>query len=150
MQAEMASLPPDQRKMVEQMMAKKGMSFDAQGTTLRICVSKEQAERMRPLPMSKADYKRDVISHQNLELDEGQVGMRGDDPLEQQGRDPFSSDKAFTGRAVVDSIHEGKPDRMDVESVGRMGFRRLRRRQAADRQQAVIPAGAKRQGFYRQ
>jgi len=53
MQAEMASLPPDQRKMVEQMMAKKGMSFDAEGTTLRVCVTKEQAERMEPLPMSR-------------------------------------------------------------------------------------------------
>src|SRR6478736_4257896 len=62
MQAEMAALPPDQRKMVEQMMAKKGMSFDAEGTTLRVCVTKEQAERMEPLPMSKEDCKQDVVS----------------------------------------------------------------------------------------
>ncbi|MBV9891003.1 MAG: DUF3617 family protein, partial [Rhizobacter sp.] len=32
MQAEIAAMPPERRKMVEEMMAKRGMSFDAQGT----------------------------------------------------------------------------------------------------------------------
>jgi hypothetical protein len=43
----------------------------------------------------------------------------GNDPSNGEGEIRFSSDKAFTGRAVVNSVHEGKPDRMDVESIGK-------------------------------
>jgi hypothetical protein len=118
MQAEIASLPPDQRKMVEQMMAKKGMSLDAQNTILRICVSKEQAERMEPLPMNKADCKQDVVSRTSNSMKVKWV-CGGNDPSNGEGEMRFSSDKAFTGRAVVNSVHEGKPDRMDVESIGK-------------------------------
>ena len=118
MQAEIESLPPDQRRMVEQMMAKKGMSFDAQGTILRICVSKEQAARMEPLPMNKAECKQDVVSRTSSSM-KIRWACGGNDPSNGEGEIHFSSDKAFTGRAVVNSVHQGKPDRMDVESVGK-------------------------------
>ena len=123
------------------MMAKKGMSLDAQSTTLRICVSKEQAERMEPLPMSKADCKQDVVSRTSSSM-KVKWACGGNDPSNGEGEMHFSSDKAFTGRAVVNSVHKGKPDRMDVESVGKWVSADLRRRQTADCRQAVIRPGA--------
>jgi hypothetical protein len=117
MQAKMASLPPDQRRSLEQMMAKKGMSFQAQGTTLRICVSKEQAERMEPLPMNKAECKQDVVSRTASSM-KIRWACGGNDPSSGEGEIHFSSDKAFTGRAIVNSVRQGKPDRVDVESIG--------------------------------
>ena len=118
MQAEIAALPPERRKMVEEMMAKKGMSLDGQSTTLRICVTKEQAERMEPLPINREECKQDVVSRTSSST-KVKWTCGGENPSNGEGEIRFSSDKAFTGRAVVNSLHEGKPDRMDVESVGK-------------------------------
>jgi hypothetical protein len=118
MQAEIAALPPERRKMVEEMMAKKGMSLDGQSTTLRICVTKEQAERMEPLPINREECKQDVVSRTSSSM-KVKWTCGGENPSNGEGEIRFSSDKAFTGRAVVNSLHEGKPDRMDVESVGK-------------------------------
>ena len=118
MQAEIAALPPEKRQMVEQMMARKGMSLDAQGTTLRTCVTKEQAERMEPLPMNKEECKQDVVSRTASSM-KVKWTCGGNEPSTGEGELHFSSDKAFTGRAVVNGVREGKPDRMDVESVGK-------------------------------
>jgi len=48
MQQQMASMPPEQRKMMEDMMAKQGMSMGAQGRSVKMCITKEQAERDEP------------------------------------------------------------------------------------------------------
>lgn len=47
MQKELANLPPEQRKMMQDMMAKQGVGIDpAKGLqAMRLCLSKEQAER---------------------------------------------------------------------------------------------------------
>ena len=53
-------LPPDQRKMMESMMAQRGMSVDVTGgggVTMKICVTREQAERDVPPVNDSADCK---------------------------------------------------------------------------------------------
>lgn len=45
MQQQLAAMPPEQRKMVEEAMAKNNVTMGPQGTTLRICLTKEQAGR---------------------------------------------------------------------------------------------------------
>lgn len=47
MQKQMAALPPEQRKQLESMMSKNGVSMNFQGgeLTLKSCVTKEQADR---------------------------------------------------------------------------------------------------------
>ncbi|HEY1091887.1 MAG TPA: DUF3617 domain-containing protein [Burkholderiaceae bacterium] len=47
-QAAIANLPPEQKKMMEQMMAQRGVQLDGisgGGVTLKVCISKEQAEK---------------------------------------------------------------------------------------------------------
>ena len=48
MQQQMASLPPDQRKMMQDMMAKQGVGIGPGGNTVKLCLSKEDAERDSP------------------------------------------------------------------------------------------------------
>lgn len=53
MQKQMAAMPPEQRKMMEQMMSQRGIQMDMSGSgggaiTIKTCVSKEQAERNTP------------------------------------------------------------------------------------------------------
>jgi Protein of unknown function (DUF3617) len=52
---EIANLPPAQRKQIEEMMGKQGVSIDKTGgTTAKFCVSKEMAER-DIAPMERSD-----------------------------------------------------------------------------------------------
>ena len=45
MQKQMAAMPPDQRKQMEQMMASRGVTMGAQGTSVKVCVTKEDVAR---------------------------------------------------------------------------------------------------------
>ena len=45
MQQRLAAMPPDQRAMVEKMMAGHGMGMGASGNTVRVCITKEQIAR---------------------------------------------------------------------------------------------------------
>ena len=49
-QKQMASMPPEQRKMIEQMMASHGVQMNMAGgvITIKSCISKEQSERNTP------------------------------------------------------------------------------------------------------
>ena len=117
-QARMASLPPDQRKMVEQMMAKQGMSMGPQGVTARSCISKEQAARMEPLPMSKdSNCTQDVVSRTSSSM-KIKWACTGQDPSTGEGEIRFSNDKTFTGHAVMNGLRNGKPERTDMETNG--------------------------------
>ncbi|HUP05825.1 MAG TPA: DUF3617 domain-containing protein [Caldimonas sp.] len=117
-QARMASLPPDQRKMVEEMMAKRGMSMNAQGMTARSCVTKEQAARMEPLPMnSDGKCTQDVVSRTSNSL-KIKWACGGQEPSTGEGEIRFSSEKAFTGHAVMNGMRNGKPERTDVDTTG--------------------------------
>ena len=44
-QAAMANMPAEQRKMMEQMMAKQGVAFDASGQSMRMCMTPEDVAR---------------------------------------------------------------------------------------------------------
>lgn len=44
-QKQMAAMPPEQRKMMEDMMAKRGVSMSGSGMTAKVCVTKEMAAR---------------------------------------------------------------------------------------------------------
>jgi hypothetical protein len=116
-QARMAALPPDQRKQVEQMMAKQGVSMGAQGMTARTCVTPEQAKRMEPPPIERENCTQDVVSRtaKSMKL---KWACTGKDPSNGEGEITFTSDKTFTGHAIVNSVRNGKPDRMDMDTTG--------------------------------
>src|SRR5829696_269831 len=55
-QQQMAKMPPEQRKMMEEMMAKQGMRMGAGGSSVKMCVTKEMSER-NELPAQQGDCK---------------------------------------------------------------------------------------------
>jgi hypothetical protein len=116
-QARMAALPPDQRKMVEQMMAKQGVSMGAQGMTARTCITPEQAKRMEPPPIERENCSQDVVSRTSKSM-KLKWACTGKDPSNGEGEITFTSDKTFTGHAIVNSVRNGKPDRMDMDTNG--------------------------------
>ncbi|MGA0024445.1 MAG: DUF3617 family protein [Burkholderiales bacterium] len=64
MQQQMASMPPEQRKMVQDMMAKQGVNMApgaGGGMSVRICVTKEMAARNEAPVQNEGDCKRETL-----------------------------------------------------------------------------------------
>jgi hypothetical protein len=101
MQAQMASLPPEQRRMMEEMMAKQGINVSAgQAGAVRICISKEQAERVEP-PASDGNCRNDSFQRSGAT-----VKYRfscANPPTKGSGEFTLVSDKAYQGRVVIES-----------------------------------------------
>ncbi|MEP7056839.1 MAG: DUF3617 domain-containing protein [Caldimonas sp.] len=117
MQKQMASMPPEQRKQMEQMMASRGVGVGPKGSTSRVCVSKEEAARQIGPQMGEGDCTQQVVQRSA-----GTMKMKwecaGRNPSSGEGEVTFKSDKAYTGHAVVTSTVKGKPETMTIEQSG--------------------------------
>lgn len=118
MREQLKSMPPDQRKMMEEMMAKQGVGLGSGGTTLRMCVTREQAER-REIPQDpKGNCKHDVSNR-------SAAGMKfsfacTNPPSKGSGEIVFSGDKAYTMKMQADTTTaQGRPERMEMQHTGR-------------------------------
>jgi hypothetical protein len=117
MQQQMASMPPEQRKMVEQMMAKQGMGMGTQGKSVRMCVTKEQAERDE-LPQQEGNCTQQVVERRGNTV-KMKFSCSGNPPTTGESEVTFSGPMAYTGRSIVNTTIDGKPDRMTMEQSGK-------------------------------
>lgn len=115
---QMAAMPPDQRKAMESMMAQRGMSIDLKGggTTMKVCVSKEQAERDEPPVTDKGDCKHDIkrsgnVVHTRFEC--------SNPPSKGEGDVTLTSPQAYAMKMRVTSQRDGKPQTMTMNGTGR-------------------------------
>jgi hypothetical protein len=113
-QRQMAAMPPDQRKMVEQMMAQHGVQMNMAGGTITIksCVSKEQAERNAPpVTDGKSHCSHDVQRSGNVirtHFSCTDPASEGDSEVTLQGGDGFTSKTRITHQ------RNGKPETITV------------------------------------
>ena len=109
MQQQMAAMPPDQRKMMEEMMAKQGVGIGGAGAkpnTVRVCISPEQASR-GDLPQDDGRCKRDMLERSGNSM-RFKFSCDGQPPSTGEGSFTFTSDKAYTGNLKVTSSSGGK------------------------------------------
>jgi len=117
MQQQLASMPPEQRKMMEQMMAQQGVGMGAQGRSVRMCITKEQAERDE-IPQQQGNCTQQVVQRSGNTV-KMKFSCTGNPPTSGESEVTFSSPTAYTGRSVVNTTIEGKPDRMTMEQSGK-------------------------------
>jgi Protein of unknown function (DUF3617) len=121
MQEQMAKMSPEQRKMMDQMMAKQGgagMGLAAgQPTTLRVCISPEQAARDYT-PQYDGRCKNDGVERSGKTV-RARFTCSGEPPSTGETEYTLTSDKAFSGRVVVSSVRQGQPTRMEITQSGR-------------------------------
>lgn len=117
MQQQMASMPPEQRKMMEQMMAKQGMGMGAQGKSIKMCITKEQAERDE-LPRQEGNCTQQIVQRTGNTV-KMKFSCSGNPPTSGESEVTFSSPNAYTGRSIVTTTIDGKPDRMTMEQSGK-------------------------------
>jgi hypothetical protein len=130
MQEQMAKMPPEERKLMEQMMAKQGQGgagdrsvgnlmdmMAGKPTTMRVCITPEQAARDF-VPPVESRCKADSVDRSGKTL-RMKLSCGGNAPGTVETEMIFASDKAYSGTAVVNTVRKGKSERMDMTQVGR-------------------------------
>jgi hypothetical protein len=117
-QAMMASLPADQRKMMEDMMAKNGVALGAKPNSVRVCITPEMASR-HEVPQKEGSK----CTHKTLQQSGNKVkysfSCEGNPPTTGEGEYTLAADsKSYTGVNIVNTTVQGKPERMEMTVTG--------------------------------
>jgi hypothetical protein len=120
MQKQLASMPPDQRKQMEAMMAQRGMSMPGAaaggGTVIKICMTKEQVER-NEVPMQKNDC---TMSQQQKSGGTVKFAFSCPNPPSNgEGEFTMASSEAYSSKMKVTTTVQGKPETMTMEGAGK-------------------------------
>lgn len=116
MQQQMASMPPEQRKMMEEMMSKQGVTLGASGSGMvaKVCVTKEMAERGDMPTQQQGDCT-------TTTSDKTSRGMTmkfscTNPPSNGEGQLTFAGDSAYTTKMKINSTAQGAPKTITVDS----------------------------------
>lgn len=116
-QAQLAKLPPEQRRQIEQMMAERGVGIGQGGTTVRLCLSAADLADGN-VPVQSGDCTQTVTSRSG-NTTKVSFSCRADPPVQGTGEVQIDSPTAMRSTAVVDTVVNGQPERLDTSQVGR-------------------------------
>jgi hypothetical protein len=117
-QKQMESMPPEQRKMMQDMMAKQGvqMGAGAGGMTVKICMTKEMAER------NEVSHQQGDCTHTNSP----RVGntmkfsfVCTKPPSSGEGEVTFSSPEAYSMKMTTTTTAQGRTEKIAMQNSGR-------------------------------
>jgi hypothetical protein len=115
-QKQLASMPPAQRKMMEDIMASQGIGISANGASVKLCMTREQIERGQ-LPQQDKNCTQEVT-----ENGKGNYSMNfscsGSPAMSGTGSMRFSDRKNYTGETVLTETGEGQSRVMTMSQVG--------------------------------
>ena len=119
MQQQMASMPPEQRKMMEKTMAEHGVKMGAGGPggmTVKTCMTKEMVER-NEMPTQKGDCKttKQERSGNTMKM----AFTCTTPPSSGEGQFTFQSSEAYTMKMAIKSTVDGKPETMNMDASGK-------------------------------
>lgn len=120
MQQQMANMPPAQRKQMEDMLSKQGMSMGASaggGISVKVCMTKEMIDRNEIAPPQQGDCKSTasprIGNTQKISYSCTQPPSSG------EGQITFTSNEAYTMKMVTTTTVKGKPEKMTMEGSGK-------------------------------
>lgn len=119
MQKQLASMPPDQRKQMEAMMAQRGVQMappgKGGGMAARVCMTKEQVER-NEVPMQE-DCK---MTSQSRSGNTTKMAFTcSKPPSSGEGTFTYLGPEAYTSKMTVKTVVDGKPETMTMEGSGK-------------------------------
>jgi len=118
MQAELAKMPPEQRQKMAEMMGNSGIALaPGGGSTVRVCVSKESAEKMEPPEEMNGKCKRESFERSGNSI---KFKMSCTNPPSTgTGEFTYSTDKAYKGKMLLESQAKGQAMRMEMTQQGK-------------------------------
>lgn len=117
MRQQLAALPPEQRQMVEQMMAAQGVKFGEASNSFRICISPEQA-KLDQLHLVDENCSQDILQRSG-DVITIKFTCAGNPPSKGAGEVTILSPTEYKGRALINTVVESKPEQVTIEQVGR-------------------------------
>ncbi len=118
-QKAMAGLPPEQRKMMEEMMAKQGVRMSPGGggaMNVQVCMSKEMVER-NELPAQQGDCK--TTSQARTGNTMKMAFTCTNPPSSGEGTYTYNGPEAYSSKMTVRTQVQGKMETMTMEGTGR-------------------------------
>lgn len=116
-QRQLQALPPEQRRQMEEMMKAQGLgglSVGPQGTSLRLCVTPEQAARDE-LPQAEPGCTQEV--QRRGKVWHYRFSCQGNPPASGEGEYTLTSPTAASGRMRLRTVVDGQPQTMDVTTT---------------------------------
>lgn len=121
MQKQMAGMSAAQRKQMEDMLAKQGMSMPTAGAgggmALKVCVTPEMAAKQEMPMQTEGDCTTRITSRSASALKMSFVCKNP--PSSGEGTYTFSGDTAYTMKMVMNSTHQGKPQTTMLDGQGK-------------------------------
>jgi hypothetical protein len=117
LQKQIAAMPPEKRKQMEQMMAQSGVAMGSKVNVVKVCVTPEDAARM-DMPKFNDQCKQEVIKRSASTM-QFKFTCAGQPPTSGEGEVTFSSPTAYTSKSIVNTSVEGKPERMTMDQSGK-------------------------------
>lgn len=121
MQKQMAGMSPAQRKQMEVMMGKQGVTMPTPGAgggmATRICISPEMAARSEMPSQNEGECTSTVTSRSGNTLKMNYICKNP--PSTGEGTYTFSGDTAYTMKMVMNTTRKGKPETMTMEGQGK-------------------------------
>ncbi len=120
MQKQLAAMPPEQRKMMEDMMAKQGVKMGdgkGGGMSVKMCMTKEMAERHEVPMRHEGDC---TTTHSPMVGGKMKMSFTCTKPPSSgEGEMSFNGDASYNMKMNVTSSNSGKPETMNMESSGK-------------------------------
>ncbi len=131
MKKQMANLPPEQRKMMEDMMAKQGIkisdkgidmaaqgvSISKDGTTVKVCMTQADIER-GAMPQTDENCEQTITQISATKFKATYV-CKGEHPTQGEGEITFQSNKAYTGKIKMVTQVNGTPQTIQGDQSGK-------------------------------
>ncbi len=115
MQERLAAMPPEQRKMMEDMMARQGLGIGPQGNTVKVCLTKEDIERgSTPQEPGCTQTGRRTGNVWSMSFQ-----CKGPPPSSGEGQLTWASPTAYSGNFTVRTTQDGKPHVMQMAQTGK-------------------------------
>lgn len=117
MQAQLAAMPPAQRKQMEAMMGKSGVSMASSGAmAVKVCITPEMASRQQMPTQTQGDCTSKIDSRTGNTL---KVSFSCTNPVSSgQGVYTFDGDKAYTMKMAIKSQEGGQTRNMTMDAKG--------------------------------
>jgi hypothetical protein len=117
MQQQLAGMPPEQRKLMEQMMAQEGVQLGASAQSVKVCISEEKAAR-GVVPQQDGNCSQEIVERSG-NTTRLKFNCPGNPPSSGESEITFSSPTVYTGKSTVNTTVNGTPERMIMEQSGK-------------------------------
>ena len=119
MQKSLASMPPEQRKQMEQMMAQQGVGMGPKGQTVKVCITKEQADLDNIPQQEGCTQKVQRVDASTMKVAFSCKGGQGQPPSSGECTITMQGPTAYTGQFKFKTQNQGKPEQIDMAQSGK-------------------------------